>query len=84
MMQAILRLRAVQQATGYSRSTIYLRIKQGLWPRQVALGPRCIGWPQQEVFALNEARVEGKSDDDIRTLVAHLHQARQSGKRGQP
>src|SRR4051812_31631221 len=36
----ILRLPAVKAQTGYSRSTIYLRVSQGLWPRPVSLGPR--------------------------------------------
>ena len=43
MPQKILRLPAVQSETGYSRSTIYLRIAQGLWTKQVCLGPRCVG-----------------------------------------
>ena len=33
----ILRRRQVQAETGYSRSTIYLRITQGLWPKPVSL-----------------------------------------------
>lgn len=78
MTNEILRLPKVKSASGYSRSTIYLRITQGLWPKQVTLGPRCVGWPAHEVEALNAARIAGKSDDEIRTLVAKLQVARKT------
>ena len=76
MSQTILRLPSVQSESGYSRSTIYLRITQGLWTKQVILGPRCIGWPANEVAALNAARIAGKTDSDIRKLVVMLEAAR--------
>jgi prophage regulatory protein len=78
MATAILRLPAVKSESGYSRSTIYLRIAQGLWTKQVSLGPRCVGWPAHEVAALNAARIAGKSDEEIRALVAKLEAARRT------
>lgn len=78
MLQTILRLPAVKAGTGYSRSTIYLRISQGLWTKQVCLGPRSVGWPSGEVTALNAARIAGKSDQEIRDLVLKLEAARKS------
>lgn len=68
----ILRRKQVEAETGYSRSTIYLRISQGLWPRQISLGARAVGWPASEIVALNAARIAGKSDDQIRALVRQL------------
>lgn len=76
MMQTIHRLPAVKARTGYSRSTIYLRIAQGLWTKQVSLGPRCVGWPADEIAALNAARIAGKPDAEIRALVQRLEAAR--------
>lgn len=76
MASTILRLPAVQAATGLSRSLIYLRVSQGLWPKPVRLGPRAIGWPEDEVAAMNAARIAGKTDDEIRRLVAKLEAAR--------
>lgn len=76
MASMIYRLPAVKSASGYSRSTVYLRITQGLWTKQVSLGPRCVGWPEHEVAALNAARIAGKSDDEIRALVVKLEEAR--------
>lgn len=79
MSQAIYRIPAVKAESGYSRSTIYLRIAQGLWTKQVCLGPRCVGWPANEVAALNTARIAGKTEEDIRALVLKLHVARKAG-----
>lgn len=78
MLQTILRFPAVKSESGYSRSTIYLRIAQGLWTKQVRLGPRCVGWPAHEVAALNAARIAGKTDEEIRTLVVKLEAARKT------
>ena len=44
-MHAILRLPEVKKSTGLSRSTIYLRISQGTFPKPVCLGRRAVGWP---------------------------------------
>jgi prophage regulatory protein len=72
----LLRRKQVEAETGYSRSTLYLRITQGLWPKPVRLGPRAVGWPAGEVTGLNAARIAGKTDADIRVLVARLEAAR--------
>ena len=76
MLNTLLRLPAVKAQSGYSRSTIYLRITQRLWTRPVSLGPRSVAWPAAEVAALNAARIAGKSDADIRLLVQKLEAAR--------
>ena len=78
MLQTIFRLPTVKSESGYSRSTIYLRMAQGLWTKQVSLGPRCVGWPRHEVSALNAARIAGKTDDEIRALVVSLEAARKA------
>jgi prophage regulatory protein len=78
MVQTILRLPAVKSESGYSRSTIYLRIAQGLWPKPVSLGARSVGWPAGEVASINAARIAGKTDDEIRALVVKLEAARKA------
>jgi prophage regulatory protein len=45
----ILRRRQVEQRTGLSRSTIYLRVAQGTFPKAVSLGARAVGWLESEV-----------------------------------
>jgi prophage regulatory protein len=72
----ILRRKQVEAETGYSRSTIYLRISQGLFIKPVSLGARAVGFPAGEVAALNAARISGKPEADIRALVISLQAAR--------
>lgn len=72
MPNAILRLPSVKTQSGLSRSTIYLRIAQGLWTKPVSLGGRSVGWPANEVAALNAARIAGKSDQEVKDLVVAL------------
>ena len=45
----ILRLPAVKARTGLSRSTIYLRVAEGCFPKPVSLGGRAVGWIETEV-----------------------------------
>ncbi len=78
MTDTILRLPAVKTNTGLSRSTIYLRVAQGEFPKPVSLGGRAVGWPASEVAALNSARIAGKSNAEIRDLVAKLEAARKT------
>lgn len=72
----ILRRKQVEAESGYSRSTIYLRISQGLWVRPIALGARAVGWPANEVATLNAARIAGSTDNEIRALVVKLEAER--------
>jgi len=78
MLQTIQRLPSVKVESGLSRSTIYLRISQGLWTKPVSLGPRAVGWPSGDVAAINAARIAGKSDEEIRALVVKLEAARKA------
>jgi prophage regulatory protein len=64
--------------SGHSRSTLYARIAQGLWTKPVKLGLRSSAWPDDEVAALNAARIAGKTDDEIRPLVVQLEAARKA------
>ncbi len=74
--EPIFRRPRVEDVSGLPRSTLYLRISQGLFTRPIALGLRAVGWPASEVAALNAARVAGMTDGDIRKLVTQLHVAR--------
>lgn len=78
MTHTILRIPTVKIRSGYSRSTIYLRISQGLWTLPVSLGPRAVGWPDYECDSLTAARISGKTDAEIRDLVLKLESARKA------
>ncbi len=58
MTHTILRLPAVKSATGLSRSTIYLRITQGTFPKTVSLGARAVGWLESEINEWLNSRIE--------------------------
>lgn len=78
MTRTILRLPAVLRERGRSRSAHYLDIQEGLFTHPVSIGARAVGWPSDEVAALNAARIAGKTDDQIRSLVTALEAARKS------
>lgn len=49
---SILRRHDVEARTGLSRSTIYLRMAQGVFPRAISLGGlRAVGWLESEIDA---------------------------------
>ena len=50
-MPRILRLPEVRARTGLSRSTLYLRMTEGRFPKPIALGERAVGWIEAEVDA---------------------------------
>lgn len=78
MPHTILRLPSVLRERARSRSAHYLDIKQGLFTRPVQIGSRAVGWPADEVAALNAARIAGKTHEQIRALVVELESARAS------
>ena len=73
---ALIRRPAVESLTGYTRSTIYRNISRGLFVKPVSIGGDRVAWPANEIEAINRARIAGKSDDDIKTLVSELEAAR--------
>lgn len=74
----------VEQATGHRRSTLYRKINQGLFPKPVCIGTAKNGkasqvaWPANEVQAVINAHIAGKSDDEVKALVLLLETARQN------
>lgn len=49
MPNKILRRPKVLDRTGFSKSTLYLRMAEGLFPRPISLGGRAVGWLEAEV-----------------------------------
>lgn len=78
MVTTILRLPIILHERCRSRSAHYLDIQQGLFTRPVSIGLRAVGWPASELVALNAARIAGKSDEEIRSLVVKLEAARKT------
>ena len=57
-MHRILRLPDVKRSTGPSRSTIYLRIMHGTFPKPVSLGGRAVGSLEAEIQEWLQRRIE--------------------------
>lgn len=49
MASIVLRLPEVKLRTGLSRSSIYLKINEGTFPKPIPLGLRAVGWLDSEV-----------------------------------
>jgi prophage regulatory protein len=76
-MSAIWRIETCKEYSGYrSTASIYNNIREGLWTKSVPIGIRSVGWPSDEVEAINKYRIAGASDDQIRELVKRLHDKR--------
>jgi len=44
-----LRLPQVKSTTGLSKSSIYARISEGTFPKQISLGPRLVVWVESDI-----------------------------------
>lgn len=70
----ILRMPEVKAQTGHrSHASIYTAIRGGTFTKPVNIGERSVGWPDYEVKAINEARVAGQNEAQIKELVNRLH-----------
>ena len=67
----LLRKPQVLEACGASWSTVHRRIRMGTWTPPIKEGAVVV-WPASEVAALNAARIAGKGEEEIRSLVAEL------------
>jgi prophage regulatory protein len=45
----LLRLPQVKSVTGLSKSSIYARISEGTFPKQIPLGPRLVVWVESDI-----------------------------------
>ena len=73
---ALLRRPTVEQLTGDSRTTLYRKIKRKLLTTPVQIGGGRVAWPQNEIVAINQARIAGMNDEQIMALVVELHAMR--------
>lgn len=60
--EALIRKRRVLEMTGWSNSTLYNRIADGMFKPGVKVGPRMVAWPQSEVDAFIQARISERNE----------------------
>ena len=68
-------LRASQAPRGNRRlpdPAFTLRWQKGFCHPRFELGPRSVGWVETEINAVNVARILGKTDEEIKSLVMRL------------
>ena len=70
MSNKILRLPAVLSRTGLGRSTVYLYISEGRFPKPISLGPRAVGWLESEIDEWLEQQIQASRAADERQEAA--------------
>lgn len=59
----LIRLPDVEAATGCKKSTIYLLLKQGQFPKPVRLSARMVAWPESAVLQWVQDRIANAAGD---------------------
>jgi prophage regulatory protein len=78
----LLRVPEVESLRGFKRGRIHYECREGLLTPPIKQGKRSSAWPLSEVLAINRARIAGKTDDEIRSLVLELVAHRKHGRAG--
>lgn len=60
----VLRRPDVSERTGLGRSTLYAYIEEGRFPRPIRLGPRAVGWIEEEVDEWISDRISERGGGD--------------------
>jgi len=68
----IIRKPDVVKMAGFSKSTLYNRIQQGLWPKPISLGFRAVGFIQAECEEVLRAMIAEQTPEQIKALVKNL------------
>lgn len=63
-----------------SRSNLYCKIEQGLWPKPIQLGARAVGWLSTENDQVLAAIIAGQSQEELKQLVKTLEETRKQYK----
>ena len=78
MIFSLIRASKAQKALGLPKSSFYSQVSEGLLPPPIRLGKRSVGWLESEINAIIRARIQNRSDDEIKVLVQCLINERQS------
>lgn len=59
-----LRLPAVIEATGWSRATIWRKVKVGVLPAPIPIGPKSVAWDAEEIAQWQQRCIDARSRVD--------------------
>lgn len=76
----IIRRPALLEFLQISRSNLYKKIEDGLWPKPIQLGSRAVGFLSTENEQMLAAMIAGKTQDEIKQLVKTLENSRKQFK----
>lgn len=71
-----LRRRDVLRVMALSETELYRRLHDGRFVSPISYGTRMKVWPAAEIWALADAYLSGKTEDEIRALVTQMEEAR--------
>mgnify|MGYP001137939030 CR=1 FL=1 len=74
----LLRRNEVIRLTARSRSALLIDEKKGLFCPPISIGDRAVAYVKSEVETIIQARIKGKTHEQIRVLVSNLLAERQS------
>jgi prophage regulatory protein len=78
-MKNLIKLPQVEAALAVGRSTVYQWAKDGLLPTPIKMGAKSSAWLSDEVSAIQQARIECRTEQEIKALVVNLVAARKNG-----
>ena len=78
MLFSLIRASKAQKALGLPKSSFYSQVSEGLLPPPIRIGKRSVGWLESEINAVIRARIQNRSDNEIKVLVQSLVNERQS------
>lgn len=70
--EKIIRRTTVLENTGWSKSTLYNRLKDGLFPAPISLGARAVGFVESECDKVIQAMIAGYSEQQLKDLVQNI------------
>ena len=72
----LIKINGALNITCLSLPTYYRRVKDGLMPKPIKIGPRAVAWLESEIIAVTNALIAGCTENEIKALVQELHEAR--------
>lgn len=63
----LLRIPAVEDATGVKKSTIYALMKKGEFPQCVQVTARCVAWPESKILEWVQDRISKANPSQAET-----------------